>query len=139
MIPTRTLTPKEFSKCYPPWGNVDKPRGTRSRKDVNTASVDESLSILNNIPMRATSCLIYNNNILRTFRGDDTYPIPEGDQFQQLRELKSLEAVVKEITPNKAVFSYMLVSPEDVLAIFGEDFMEEMKAIQRDVNRTCGS
>jgi hypothetical protein len=31
----------------------------------------------------------------------------------------------------------MAISPEDVLKIFGEDFVEEMKCIQRDVILTC--
>ena len=34
----------------------------------------------------AKSCLVHDDDILKSFRGDDTYPLPEGD----LRELKSL-------------------------------------------------
>jgi len=82
----------------------------------------------------ATCCLVYDIKILRTFRGDDTYPIPEGDEFKPLRELTSLEAVVKEISPGKSVFSHMLVSPDDVVAIFGNEFRKEMESIQKDVS-----
>lgn len=90
--------------------------------------------ILNDVPTVATSCLIYGYDVLKKHSGDSTYPIPEKDEFKNLRELKSLEAVVKKISPGNTVFSHMLVSPADVLKLFGEDFMKEMRDIQRDVS-----
>ena len=133
MIPSKRLTPREFAKRYPHSGSVDKARGNHSR-NINAGCKDESLSILNDIPTRATSYLVYETKILRTFRGDDTYPIPEKGDFQQLRKLKSLEAVVKEISPAKSVFSHMLVSPDDIVAIFGEEFRKTLETIQKDVS-----
>ena len=109
-----------------------------SRKNVIPSGADHSLSILNDIPVMAKSFVVYDNKILGAFRGDDTYPLPEGDELKQLRELKSLEAVVKEISPGKSVFSHMLVSPDDVVAIFGNDFRTELENIQKDVIGTCG-
>jgi hypothetical protein len=129
MIPAETLTPKEFAKRYRPGG---RSIGARSPKNI------KGEDIINDIPTNAKSCRVYNVQVLRKFRGDDTYPIPQGDELYQSRELKSLEAVVKEISPGKSVFSHMFVSPQDVLATFEEDFVEEMKAIQRDVNQICG-
>ena len=58
-------------------------------------------------------------------------------KFKDHRKLQSLEAVVKEISPGKSVFSHMLVSPEDVREIFGQDFRQEMESIQRDVSVPC--
>ena len=54
---------------------------------------------LNDIPANTKSCCVYHVELLRKFRGEDTYPLPQGDKFDQCRELKSLEAVVKEISP----------------------------------------
>jgi len=133
MIPAKALTPKEFAQRYPPGVSVNGSHGGCSRMDIQPCGED----ILNDIPPNTTSCLVYQVDILRTFRKDDTYPIPRGAEFQQLRALKSLRAVVKETSPGISVFSHMLISPEDVMAIFGDDFMEEMKAIQRDVISTC--
>jgi hypothetical protein len=138
MIPSKSLTPTEFAKQYPRGGTVNKSRGRGSRTNIVSGSADESLSIVNDVPTRAKSFRTYDTNILRTFRGDDKYPLPEGDEIKQLRELKSLEAVVKEISPGKSVFSHMLVSPDDVVAIFGNEFRTELANIQKDVIGTCG-
>jgi hypothetical protein len=139
MIPAKCLTPTEFAKQFPPGGSTGSSRDTRSR-NINPGSLtdEHSLSIINDIPTSAKSCLVYDATTLRTYRGDETYPIPQGAEFKQLRELKSLEAVVKQISRGKSVFSHMLVSPEDVVAMFGSEFRKELESIQKDVNLPRG-
>lgn len=136
MIHATSLTPEQFAEQYPRGGSTGKTRGNRSKNDINAGS--ESPGIINDIPTMATSTLVYKTRTLRTYRGDETYPIPQGDEFQQLRQLKSLEAVVKEISPGESVFSHMWVSPDDVAAIFGNEFKAELEKIQKDVSRTRG-
>ena len=102
-------------------------------RDVNTSTHP----IINDIPTTASSCLVYKWAIIQSFSGDSTYPIPTNNEFKNLRELKSLQAVVKQISPGNAVFSHMFVDPHDVLILFGEDFMEEMRDIQSDVKILC--
>ena len=102
---------------------MDRSHGGRSRTDIQPCGQN----VLNDIPANAKSCHVYEVDVLRTFCGEDTYPISQREEFQQLRKLRSLQAVVKEISPGKSVFSHMLISPKDVFAIFGNDFMEEMK------------
>jgi len=105
----------------------------RSRKTVDVSG-GASPSIINDIPGQAKSFTVYNNKVLQEHCGDCTYPIPKGDKFKDHRQLQSLDAVFKEISPGKSVFSHMLVSPEDVREIFGQDFRQEMESIQRDVS-----
>ena len=80
--------------------------------------------------------MIYQYEDLKENAGNSTFPIPETEEFEELRELKSLEAVVKRMSDGNTVFSHMLVSPADVSDMFGEEFMEKMRDIQRDV-LTC--
>jgi len=105
---------------------------------MSTEPGSESTSIINDIPTMATSCLVYNTKALRQFQGDETYPIPQRDEFQQLRQLKALEAVMKELSPGQSVLSHMLVSADDVAAIFGNEFKPELDNIQKDVSRPRG-
>ena len=112
MIPAKTLTPKAFAKHYPPGPRAI---GACSRGNIEPKGED----IIIDIPVNDKSCRVYNVELLRKFQGDDTYPIPQGDKFDQRRELKSLEAVIKEISPGKSVFSHMFASPEYVYS-FGK-------------------
>lgn len=125
MIPGKTLTPQQFADQYPPSGS----RGRRSFG--RTESGTDHLSIINDIPLKARSCFVYDNEVLKKYGGDSTYPLP--DEFNHCRKLNSLEAVVKQIGPGKTVFSHMYVGPEDVEMIFGKNLMSVMKSIQRDV------
>jgi len=134
MILAKFLTSNQFAKQYLHDESVDKSRDNRSRKNVNLGSADESLSILNDISTMTTSCLVYDIKILRTFRDDDTYSISERAEFKQLRELKSLKAVIKEIAFGKSIFSHMLVSLDDVVTIFENEFRKEMKSIQKKIS-----
>src|SRR5271154_5454767 len=129
MIPSITLTKEKFIEQYPPSGRT----GRRSRKNIDVGG-GVSPSIINDIPGQAKSFTVYNNKVLQEHRGDCTYPIPKGDKFKDHRQLQSLDAVLKEISPGKSVFSHMIVSPEDVWEMFGPDFRQEMERIQRDVS-----
>jgi hypothetical protein len=130
MIPSITLTKEKFIEQYPPRGcGGNNPRSRK--KNVGGGA---SPSIINDIPGQAKSFIVYDNKVLEKHRGDCTYPIPKGDKFKDHRQLQSLEAVVKKISPGKSVFSHMIVSPEDVGKIFGPDFRQEMERIQRDVS-----
>jgi hypothetical protein len=136
MIPAITLNTQMFAKKCPPGGKGKTPAHAASKATENRLGSSDDISrhpILNDVPTVATSCLIYDYDVLKKHSGDSTYPIPEKDEFKNLRELKSLEAVVKRISPGNTVFSHMLVSPADVLKLFGEDFMKDMRDIQRDV------
>jgi len=94
------------------------------------------MSIINDTPINARSCFVYEKEVLKTYGGDFRYPLPEENHFNQCRKLNSLEAV-KEIGPGKTVFSHMYVSPEDVEMIFEEEFMSTLKDIQTDVSLFC--
>ena len=84
---------------------------------------DRALVILNDVPPAATSCLVYDSKELHKHKGDSTYPIPAKDEFQPHRELKSLEAVFKQVSKDDCIFSHMFVSPEDALKLFFEQFL----------------
>jgi len=136
MIPAINLNPKEYTKKFLPGGKGKTSTHTASKVTENGGKFRDDFRhpILNDIPTVATSCKIYDHDDLKNHIGDSTYPIPDDDELKKLRELKSLEAVMKRISPGNTVFSHMLVSPADVLELFGEDFMKEMRDIQRDVN-----
>lgn len=125
MIPATSLTAEEFHKRFHPGGNASR--------DVNSPNHP----ILSDIPGAATSCLVYRYTTLNNFIGDSTYPIPANDGFKSLREIQSLQAVVKQISPGNTVFSHMFVDPHDALILFGEEFMKEMREIQSDVKVQC--
>src|SRR5437763_11329855 len=134
MIRAINMSPKEFARKYPPGGKGKESTHTPSKSaDYSGSSRRFRHPILNDIPTAATSCLIYKYEDLKSAAGDCTYPIPETQEFEALRELKTLEAVVKLLPDGTTVFSHMLVSPGDVSNLFGEEFMREMKAIQRHV------
>ena len=128
MIPAKTLTLKEFSKRYPPGGSADRSHGGRSWTDIQPCGQN----VLNDIPANAKSWSTSSE------RSAEKIPILflRERSFRNF-ELRSLQAVVKEISSGKSVFSHVLISPEDVFAIFGNDFMEEMEAVQRDASHTC--
>lgn len=98
--------------------------------DPNGSPTRSTSSIINDVPKCARSFLIYEYGVLKGHRGDGTFPAPQSDEFQHLRQLKSLEAVVKEISDGNSVFSHMVVSPPDVQELFGDEFMKTMKNIQ---------
>jgi len=125
MIPAAVkLSPAEFARKYPPGG--------KGKASSRTSSSPNRHPILNDVPLAATSCLLYEFNDLKDNAKDHTFPIP--DTLGELRELKSLEAVVKRMPDGKnTVFSHMFVSPADVAALLDEELLVEMKEIQRDV------
>lgn len=133
MIPAICLSKTEFHKKFPPVGKRSNrlhiTSDSTESQDVNTSIHP----ILNDIPPTAASCLIYNYAEVKSRSGNSTYPIPANDQFKNHRELKSLQAVVKQLSDGNTVFSHMFVHPHDVLKLLGKDFMTEMKGIQRDV------
>jgi hypothetical protein len=131
MIPGGKFTPQEFARIFPPAGSG------RCPPRYNGFNSEEPPSIINDIPIKAKSCFVYDIEVLKTYRGDNTYPIPDVNQFSQGRELISLEAVVKRIGPGKSVFSHMYVAPEDVQALFGDDFVSTLGSIQTDVRTSC--
>ena len=132
MIPARRLTPQEYLQEFPPGGRP--PFSSSQLNDTDHTNGHgpsrRPRSIINDVPLSAKSFLIHKQDVLKEFGGDGTFPIPQSDEFQYLRELKSLEAVVKETDPGKSVFSHMLVSPADVRKIFGDDFMKKMEVVQ---------
>lgn len=88
-------------------------------------------SLLNDIPPAAKSCLVYKYNDLKAHAPDPPiYPIPM--DFQQYRELKSLQAVFKALpgTMDECIFSHMFISPEDVEFVFGNEFIQRMCKVQ---------
>jgi hypothetical protein len=90
-------------------------------------------AILNDVPVVATSCLVYDYKELQTHAGDSTYPIPPAENFPALRPLESRQAVFKRIKADKCVFLHLLLSPEDGLDLFGREFRDELVSVQRDV------
>src|SRR5216110_2378185 len=133
MIPARQLTPQEYLQEFPPGARTPFPSSQVNDTDHSNGHGPSipPRSIINDVPVLATSFLIYNHDVLKEYGGDGTFPIPQSDEFQHLRELKSLEAVVKETDPGQSVFSHMLVSPAYVRKIFGDDFMKKMEVIQK--------
>ena len=124
MLPIKSVSPTEFCAEFPP----------RSKRTIKTGINDPgNHRIWNDVPSRATRITVYEHDALQNHNAD-VYPIPSHDQFSSLRKLNSLEAVVKQVSPGNALFSHMLVDPEDVAKLFGESFMEELREIQRDVS-----
>ena len=130
MIPAKQFSKAEFSVRYPPKGQAQTQ--TTDSNDVNNSMTHES--ILNDVPPAATLCLVYHEPDLSQHRPNPPiYPIPE--DFQQYRELKSLQAVFKTIPDGRAkcIFSHMFVRPEDVRTVLGNEFVWRMEEIQKDV------
>lgn len=137
MIPAMRLSKNEFQMKFLPGGNrTVRPQATFMPAEGRDVITSKHHPILNDIPPTATSCLIYNYSELKSYSGDSTYPIPGIDEFKNFRELKSLQAVVKQLSDGNTVFSHMFVDPHDVLRLLGWEFMNELRDIQRDVNRT---
>ena len=139
MIPARQLTYLQYRKEFPRGGKGPPPPSApknKSRHSNGTAN-DPGRNIINDVPLAAKSFLIYKHSILKEYEGDGTFPIPEGDEFQDLRQLETLRAVVKEIDCGKSIFSHMWVSPGDVRKILGKDFMEKLELIQKLVRSTA--
>ena len=131
MIPARRLTPQEYLQEFLPGGRPPFPSSQNdTRRSNGHGSYPYPRNIINDVPLSAKSFLIYKHSVLKEYGGGGTFPIPQSDEFQHLRELKSLEAVVKETDSGKSVFSHMLVSPADVCKIFGDHFMKKMEVIR---------
>ena len=129
MIPHSRYSKAAFANRFPPRGRPQSPTAIAHAKG-------RPLEILNDVPPAATSCLVYDSEELHKYKADSTYPIPATDEFNQHRQLQSLEAVFKKVSKNDCVFSHMFVSPEDVLKLFKEDFMTELLSVQKDVTPT---
>ena len=127
MIPAVELKKEHFHRKFAPGGNP------ASKAAVSREANTSTHPILNDIPPSATSCLVYKCGTLKDFNSDSAYLLPTEEEFPNLRKLESLQAVVKAISVGKAVFSHMFVDPDDVLKLFGDEFIENMKDIQRDV------
>jgi hypothetical protein len=127
MIEAVKLSPEEFRRSFPPGG-----KGRISGSPTNVGH-----SILNDIPLAAMSCLVYDYPTLKRHSGDSTYLIPERNQFENLRQLGSLEAVMIQ-SGGDTVFSHMCVAPRDVCKLLGKDFVKGMKDVQRDVEWMYG-
>jgi hypothetical protein len=136
MIPSTRLTRIEFAQRFPPGGkpNPSPPNApSKARKKDDSSTEIPNHAILNDVPTVSTSCLVYNYDELQKHAGDSTYPVPSAEHFPNLRQLESQQAVFKRINDGKCVFLHMLLSPEDVLKVFGQEFRDELLSIQRDV------
>jgi hypothetical protein len=141
MISSTRLTTNEFARRFPPGGKPN-PRPPKSpptkaskdgkKNDVTPMAIPNH-AILNDVPGVATSCLVYNYDELQKHAGDSTYPVPPAEDFPNLRQLESRQAVFKRIKDDKCVFLHMLLSPDDGLEMFGQEFRDELLDIQRDV------
>src|SRR5271154_7217299 len=99
MIPATTLNPKKFATKFPPGDKGKTPTDVAFKATKNGLGRCDDIfrhPILNDVPIVATSFLVYDYDDLEKHTGDSTYPIPENDEFKNLRELKSLVAVVKK-------------------------------------------
>jgi hypothetical protein len=117
---------------------VSEMEGPLKYKVFKAAPSDNSQSLLNDTPSSTKAAIVYAWNDLRT-RGID-YTIP--DEVADLsitptkyRQLKSLQAVMKSLPddPDSAIFSHMLVSPNDLKIALGEDIVSELRDLQKDV------
>jgi len=123
MIPAKEFSNMEFEVQFPP----------KIKTNVRVSTINHD-SILNDIPPEAKSCLVYNHNDLYEHCPDPpVYPIPV--DFRRYRELRSLQAVFKTIpsATKICIFSHMLVSPVDVETVLGEEFIQCMREVQKDV------
>jgi hypothetical protein len=98
MIPSRCYSREQFSNLYP---SIPQ----------NIPHDNNHHPILNDIPPPANSCRVYDRRELERHCTDTSYPIPES--FKKLRGLVSGQAVFKTISEGHAVFSHMMISPED--------------------------
>src|SRR5436305_5018948 len=96
MIPPIKLSAEEFARKYPPGGKGRTSSSTSFRESEGGDLCRHP--ILNDVRIAATSCLIYQYKDLKDNAGDSTFPIPETEKFEELRELKSLKAVVKQMS-----------------------------------------
>jgi hypothetical protein len=135
MISSTRLTTEEFARRFPPGGKPNPPRAKASSKDgkKNDMTPIPNDAILNDVPVVATSCLVYDYGEPQAHVGDSTYPIPPAENFPALRSLESRQAVFKRIKDDKCVFLHMLLSPEDGLELFGQEFRDELASVRRDV------
>src|SRR2546423_5494949 len=132
MIPAEELSNVEFANRFPSKGQIPTDPVDGIKDQMNHES------ILNDIPPKATSCLVYHDNDLQKRRPDPPiYPIPVN--FQPYRKLKSLQAVFKTLpgSSDTCIFSHMFVSPEDVEPVLGKGFIRCLKEVQSDVRPNC--
>jgi hypothetical protein len=131
-----TLSKNEFGRRFPPGGkpNPSPPNAlSKARKKDDSSTEIPNHAILNDVPTVSTSCLVYDYDELQKHAGDSTYPVPSTEDFPNHRQLESQQAVFKRIEEDKCVFLHMLLSPKDVLKVFGQEFRDELLSIQRDV------
>jgi hypothetical protein len=136
MISSTRLTTNEFAQRFYPGGKPNPPPPNAPSKDGTKEGAPTEIpnhAILNDVPGVATSCLVYNYDELQKHAGDSTYPVPPAEDFPNLRQLESRQAVFKRVKDDKCVFLHMLLSPEDGLKMFGQEFRDELLDIQRDV------
>src|SRR5579859_4368765 len=97
-----------------------------------------NLSLLNDVPPVANSAICYAVNDLRSSRVD-SIPDEIADPFSRptnYRELKSLQAVMKSVSGDtkSAVFSHMLILPDDLERVLGDDIVSKLWKLQKDVS-----
>jgi hypothetical protein len=130
MIPAERLSIDAFRLRFPP-----KAQFRARTVHTSTGESPNPASILNDVPPHATSCMIYGYKDLVEHRPNPpTYPIPT--DFRGHRKLESLQAVFKKIpdAEEECVFSHMWVAPKDVERVLGNDFIERMHDVRRDVS-----
>lgn len=124
---TKTRPIKHHAKGTSPQFKVFKGRPTAN-----------DLSLLNDIPAAADSAIVYAVNDLRS-DSVDSIPDEIADPFSRPtshRELKSLQAVMKSVPgdPKSAVFSHMLILPDDLKCVMGDDIVSKLWKLQKDVS-----
>jgi hypothetical protein len=122
-IPATTYSLEEFAHEFPPVSD------SASSSEGSTPGS----STVNDVPLAASSCLVYDLNVLEQHIGDSTYPLPADDEFPLHRQLQSCQAVYKRIAGGPCIFSHMLVSPEDIPSVFGREFLKELEAARDEV------
>jgi len=136
MISSTRLTKNEFARRFPPGGKLNPSPSnapSKARKKDDSSTEIPNHAILNDVPTFSTSCLVYDYDELQKHAGDSTYPVPSAEDFPNLRQLESRQALFKRIKDDKCVFLHILLSPKDGLEVFGQEFRDELLSIQRDV------
>jgi hypothetical protein len=140
MIPAIEYTLEQFAQRFLSKCMIDATKITASA-EIRAKSVREKKAppsctllelLLNDVPLGATSCLVFETTELEKNCGR-TYPTPTRDYLQYYRELKSRQAVFKHIGGAKCIFMHMYVSPEDAVELLGEGTLAQLADVQNHV------
>jgi len=94
MIPAINLSATEFARKDPPGDKGKASSSTAMKKAGDNLSRH---SVLNDVPLAARLCLLYRFKDLKDNADDHIFPIPDAEGFEELREMKSLHAAVKQM------------------------------------------